>query len=282
MLAHLAKRIMGRSAGPKPVRTVHEVRLENRFNHQQNRRLYHPIPNRRYAQRAFSTIGLGYPHPANRRGPICLGSQAGLNFIHKTLDPIRAALDVFEGNPVHTGLPFVGTGNLICTAQHVTPIDPIIQRVKPKPRLQLRLPVKLLSQRGEFGRQPDLLDMGVWPHIYRSPKCQLFRNGISFQAAHSFSDSARPQQGPFAPSCFQDFLATMGLSDSQPRQIFRLFIPGYPSAPPPSRGGSPRFLDASFRARPPQPPRGAPQVHTPVASLQVPGFIIFGSLAAPT
>ena len=124
--------------------------------------------------------------------------------------------------------------------------------------------------------------MGTFPHIHRTPQSQLFRNGIIIQAAHSFSYSAYPRQGPLAPSCFQGFPATMGLSDSQLRQTSRLFIPGHPPALSPDRSGSPRFLDASFRARPPLPPRGTPQVHTPVASLRVAGFHLSGGLAAPT
>jgi hypothetical protein len=123
--------------------------------------------------------------------------------------------------------------------------------------------------------------VGTLPHINRSPDCQLFRNGTIVQAAHSFSDSACPQQGPLAPPCFQGFLATMGLSDSHLRQTFRLFIPGRLPALSPGRSGSPRFLDASFRARSPQSPRGALQVLLLVSSLQVTGFIISGSLATP-
>ena len=119
------------------------------------------------------------------------------------------------------------------------------------------------------------------PHINRSPNCQLFRSGTIVQAAHSFSDSACPQQGPLAPPCFQGFLATMGLSDSHLQQTLRLFIPGHPPALSPGRNGSPRFLDASFRARSPQSPRGALQVHLLVPSLQVTGFVISGSLATP-
>jgi len=122
---------------------------------------------------------------------------------------------------------------------------------------------------------------GLLPHIDRSPGCQLFRSGTHVQAAHTFSDSACPQQGPLAPSCFQDFPATMGLSDSRPRQTSRLFIPGFPPALSPSRSGPPRFLGASFRARSSQPPRGALQVLILVASLQMAGFIISGSLIAP-
>ena len=74
----------------------------------------------------------------------------------------------------------------------------------------------------------------------------------------------------------------MSLSDSHLQQISRLCIPGHPPALAPSHGGSPRFLDASFRARSPQPPRGVLQVLLSVASLQVSGFVISGSLTTPT
>ena len=125
--------------------------------------------------------------------------------------------------------------------------------------LHLRLSVKLLSQGSE-----------------------LFRNGTFVQAAHSSSDSACPQQGPLAPSCFQDFFATMGLSDSQLQQTFRLFIPGHLSTPSPGHSGSPRFLGASFRARSPLSPRDALQMHLPVASLQISDFGVSGRLVAST
>ncbi len=45
--------------------------------------------------------------------------------------------------------------------------------------------------------------------------------------------------------------------------------------------GSPRFLDATVRARPPLSPRGALRLHTLVALPQVTGFIMSGRLATP-
>jgi hypothetical protein len=118
--------------------------------------------------------------------------------------------------------------------------------------------------------------------LLRIARLQPFHNGTYVQAALISSDSARPRQGPLAPSCFQDLLATMGLSDSRLRQMTRLFIPAYPVVPTPHRRGSPRFLGPSFRARLPLSPRGALQVPTPVASLQMSGLAISGRLATPT
>lgn len=119
----------------------------------------------------------------------------------------------------------------------------------------------------------------MFPYLLLFPQCQLFRNRIH-QSALLPSHSACPQQGPLAPSCFQDFPATMGLSDSRPRQISRLCIPDHPPAFTPGRGGSPRFLDASFSARSPLPPRDALQVLALVSSLQISGFSFSGRLAA--
>jgi hypothetical protein len=124
--------------------------------------------------------------------------------------------------------------------------------------------------------------MGTLLQANRSPDCQLFQSGKHVLAAHSSSDSACPQQGPLTPSCLQDFLATMGLSDSRLRQISRLLIPDHSPALSPDRSGSPSFLDASFRARPPLSPRGALQVRVPVSSLQLTGFIVSGSLVTPS
>jgi len=272
---------MGRTLGSKPVRTVHEIRLKDRFNNQQHCRLDYSVPYCRYAQRAFTTIWFGYPHTTHRHRPVCLSSEALLNFIQKSFNAAGTTFNIIESNTVDAGCTFVGPSNLIGTAQHISPIDTIIQHVKSELRLQLRLPVKLLSQSSEFCWQPDFLDVSTLPHINRSPDCQLFRSGTIVQAVHSLSDSAYPQQGPLAPSCFQGFLATMGLSDSRLQQSLRLFIPGYPPALSPGRNGSPRFLGASFRARSPLSPRGALQVRLSVSSLQVTGFIISGSLATP-
>ena len=136
-----------------------------------------PVPYRRYAQRTFATIRFGYPYPAHSHRPVTLGLQALLDFIQQAFDASGAAFNLIESHPVDSGRTFVGPSNLIRTAQHISPIDSIIQHIKSKLRLQLRLSVKLLSQSREFGRQLDLLDMGALPHINRTPHCQLFRRG---------------------------------------------------------------------------------------------------------
>src|SRR5204863_2682164 len=79
--------------------------------------------------------------------------------------------------------------------QRVTAEDSAIQRVKPKLRFLLRLPVQLLSQLKEFLRhaffRPD----------FRRPQLpfRLFRSGIFIQSALSSSYSCSFTFSPFAP-----------------------------------------------------------------------------------
>ena len=76
------------------------------------------------------------------------------------------------------------------------------------------------------------------------------------------------------------FAATMGPSDSRPVPRSRLCIPARRRSRSRFRtAGSPRFLDESFPARCPQPPRKARRCTAPVTSSPVAGFTIFGRLA---
>ena len=109
----------------------------------------------------------------------------------------------------------------------------------------------------------------------------LSYSGTIVQVAPFSSDSTCPRQGPFAPSCFQDFFATMGLSDSRLRQRNRLFVPGRPVVPAPRRSGSPRFLDQSLDTRRPLSPRRARSLLLPVPSRPALGFAYPGRLATP-
>ena len=140
-----------------------------------------------------------------------------MDLLHKALCAALTGFDLLESDAVHTAFAVFGSGDPIGAGQYVTPIDPIIQGVKPKLRLLLRFKVKLLSQRREFLRQSDRLYVCRLPHvyIYRLPQRQLFRNGSIDQAALLSSDSACPRQGPLAPRALPRFFATMGLSDSR-------------------------------------------------------------------
>jgi hypothetical protein len=147
--------------------------------------------------------------------------------------------------------------------------------VKRHTLIKLRLPIKLLSQNGEFYGNAAPSDVNS-----RHPIFPLFHRGTYVQVALHSSHSACPRQGPLAPRALPRFFATMGLSDSRLQQTSRLFIPGYPPALTPDHSGSPRFLGASFRARSPLSPRDALQMHLPVASLQISDFVVSGRLVA--
>src|SRR5258705_2384189 len=57
----------GRPLRPKPIRARHEVRLEDRFQHDLGRRLGHPVPNRGNPQRPLTTSWFRDLHPTRRR-----------------------------------------------------------------------------------------------------------------------------------------------------------------------------------------------------------------------
>jgi len=161
-----------------------------------------------------------------------------MDLIHKGLGTALPGLDLFEGHAVHTTLAMVGSGDPVGAGQYVAPIDPVIQGVKPKLRLLLRLKVKLLSQRREFLRQWNRLLVRGRPYlnVHRLPQRQLFCNGPVDQAALLSSDSACPRQGPLAPRALPRFLATMGLSDSRhgPLQVMDS-LQTLAARPPPCR-----------------------------------------------
>jgi hypothetical protein len=94
-------------------------------------------------------------------------------------------------------------------------IDPVIQRIQPKPRLLLRPRVKHRSNRGQFLRQRDPLAIRSIPRTARFKSPRLLRIRSIDQAALLSSDSALLRQGPLAPRALPRFSATMGLSDSR-------------------------------------------------------------------
>ena len=84
---------------PEPVTVLGKVPLEDRLQHLPQRRLHHPVPNRRNPQRPFSVATrLGYPYPADRlwtdivpsrscsRTVVSGSSQLALEILHLTGD----------------------------------------------------------------------------------------------------------------------------------------------------------------------------------------------------
>ena len=114
--------------------------------------------------------------------------------------------------------------------------------------------------------QPGSQERKFAPVARRASRSPEFRRGTKRSKRNSLP-LTQPcfRSGPLAPRALPRFLATMGRSDS-------------PSRPPPGyvfpngglrERGSPRFLDRSFPARCPLPPRRVWQVLTPIPSLPI-------------
>jgi hypothetical protein len=115
------------------------IRFKDRLDDQQQRRLGDPIPYGRYAQRALPSIRFRYPRPAHCRRPVGLGPQTPLDILQKLLDPSGTSFDVLKADAVYSGFTLVGPGHPVGTLQHIPPVYPVIQGIKPKLRLLLRL-----------------------------------------------------------------------------------------------------------------------------------------------
>ena len=93
-LFHLDHRLLGIAAQPVGILLRLQVGLEDRFEHQQRRRLYHAVLDRWDAQRPLPAVRLGYPYPTHGLRLIRLLTQLLRQFTQPTLPPIR--LDVRE------------------------------------------------------------------------------------------------------------------------------------------------------------------------------------------
>jgi len=108
---------LGIESTPEAVLPGRQVRLEDRFEYQQHRRLRHAVADAGHRERAFATIGLGYPHAQQGPGPVRLafelllqsfqprGSAFGFNgieglSIHPRCAPIGSAAPVGFGEDV--------------------------------------------------------------------------------------------------------------------------------------------------------------------------------------
>ena len=71
----MRKRLMGISSRTKPIRTFFKVRLEDRLQYQQTRRLHHPISYRRDSQRQLPPLRLINVDAPYRLGLVGLGQK---------------------------------------------------------------------------------------------------------------------------------------------------------------------------------------------------------------
>ena len=123
-------RLRGRPLRPEPVRARREVRLEEGFQHDLGRLLGHPVTNRRNAERPLAAIGFRDVHAPGRRGTIRACAQVSLEFGKKPLYPILL-LHIRQGDTIHPGGPAVHLHPVPRLPQDVTPVDTVIQGMKP-------------------------------------------------------------------------------------------------------------------------------------------------------
>lgn len=239
MPADLLQRLVRIPPWTEPIRTIQEIRLKDRLQDQQCGHLHHSVSDRRNPQRPQLSVRLWDVYSPYRLRPVALRSQFLLQALHPSVQASLLLFNLLEGDSVQARGSVVAAHSRHRRFQYIQPIDPVIQRVKPKLRFLLGLLAELLSQLGEFPR----------PWAFALP---VFRSGRFRQAALLSSDSAFFCR---APSLHGRYPASSLLrahpSPSGPLTVidsrFALVL-HHP-------GGFPRFLDRSVLARCPQPPR---------------------------
>src|ERR1017187_4245608 len=254
MPAYLLQRLVCRAPRTKPIGAILEIRFEDRLQDQQGRHLDHSVAHRRYAQRPQFPIRFRYVDAPYRCRRVGLGAQRLLKIIQESLHTGFRRFDLFDLDAVHPGCALIGAHPFPCRFQHIAPIDPIVQHVKPELRFLLGLLAQLLSQQREF----------VWgsvsAHLFLQGFDMLpfFRSRIFVQAVllSSYSSNASSEapwlHGRYPASSLLWASPTPGQGRSLgyvfPRAVGgRLPFPALPGLP----GSS---TDLSLRACP-QPPR---------------------------
>ncbi len=153
---HLVERLMRVPPRTEAEGAALEVRLEDRFNHQQHRRLCHAVPHRRNAQRAEPTIRLGNVDAAHRLRAIRPRPQRLRKVVEKCGHAARPRLDSIQRDTIDTRRTVICPHPPPRRLQDVAPVDTVHQGVEPKPRVLLRLATQFPAQQGDTYRQVGL------------------------------------------------------------------------------------------------------------------------------
>src|ERR1019366_4652122 len=254
MPAYLLQRLMSRAPRTEPIGAILEICFEDRLQDQQGRHLYHSVAHRRYAQRPQFPIRLRYVDAPYRCRRVGFGAQRLLEFVQKSLHTGFRRFNLFDLDAIHPRRALVGSHPFPCRFQHIAPIDPVVQHIKPELRFLLGLLTQLLSQQREFiwaSVSTRLFIQGFDTHPF-------FRSGNLFQAVllSSYSSNVSSEapwlHGRYPASSLLWASPTPGQGRSLgyvfPRAVGgRLPFPALPGLP----GSS---TDLSLRACP-QPPR---------------------------
>jgi len=127
--------------GTVPKGRLIEVRFENRFEHQQRRGLYHPISDRRDAERTLARpAGFRNHDSSDRLRFVACCSNLFPQFVEPALHAV--GFDATEGLAVHARRPAVCTAAGVRVGQDVLSPHLVIQEVEPPRRLLLGLHIE--------------------------------------------------------------------------------------------------------------------------------------------
>ena len=155
MLADRVDRLMGVPSRTEPVGAVQEVRLEDRLEDQQGRRLNDPVFDRGYSQRSHPAVRLGDVDAFDRLRPVASWCAALRELLEEDASAPGPSMMSRHVTPSTPGAPLCCQHQPPRGRQHVAPIDPVVQGVKPELRLLLGLLTQLPSQFRDFRRQRD-------------------------------------------------------------------------------------------------------------------------------
>jgi len=224
---------------------------------------------------AYPALHLPFPSSNRTCGFPASGFPVNFHLKRSHLPVCPIPLKIYQSKMLQVLVP----RNTLGYFQHIPPIYPVIQCIKPKLRLLLGFSVELLSQSGELLWQSFTAAIRQIA-ILRFP---AFRSGLLFRQAglllfrhqHVYSK---------APSLRRHYPASL-LLWAYPTPItatHRVMISPTALPIPWHYDGSPRLLDKSLGTHYPQSPRGARYLHSPVASTPIIGFAQFGRLTTPS
>jgi len=274
---------MGRLARSEPERTVQKVRLENRLDHQFHSHLNNTISNRGNPQGSFSPVRFRNVDTLDWQRLVAFGTKFFVQLVEESCHA-RTINDVLTRHPIHAGRTLVLQYQLPCCCQHVAPIDPVVQYVKPKLRLLFGLATQLPPQCRDFYSQSHPCYRLRWNRRRSGLRQLAVRCGILIQAVlltsceNMFTAEALRSTGITRR---QHYYGPLRLP-TRPASgyVFPLAVETttHPADDSPHRVS--QVPCVSFDARCPQSPRVAHLLQIPVASQVVRGFALFGRLAA--
>jgi hypothetical protein len=128
--------------GPEAVGARMKIRLPDRHQEQTQRRLHHPVFDRRNAQRPLAAAAFWNHHPAYRTGPVGLGFEFRLQPLQPLLAMGRLGVDGRQTLAIHPRLTAVSKLCLQGRFEHVQAQQLPIQTPEPIFRCCLGFPIE--------------------------------------------------------------------------------------------------------------------------------------------